>query len=82
MLNAGHITVSGAQSIGIDIQDATYAWTLESGQAEILNPNNLETEVLFAQSNAGQTVTLKLRVSSGGQEAEQSISIEHRIGAG
>ncbi|NRB39016.1 MAG: lytic polysaccharide monooxygenase [Pseudomonadales bacterium] len=77
VLDSAKITISGAQSSGFDIQDATYQWSVESGSAEIVDANALETEVIFDQSEAGQIVTLKLAVTSNGETHEQLISIEH-----
>jgi hypothetical protein len=80
VLDDASITVSGEQSAGLDIQNANYAWVVESGQATITSASSLQTEVVFDQQDAEQVVVLKLTITSGGQVAEQTISIEHNHG--
>ena len=75
--NSALITVSGAQSSGIDIQNASYQWTVTQGQAEIINANALETAVRFDKAHANQEVTLTLTVISNDQTAQQSLNISH-----
>ena len=76
------ITVSVEHTAGFDSLGASYEWFVIEGDADIVDPTALETEVTFDVSDGNQTVTLYLEIRNLGDETlEQRITIKHGLSA-
>ena len=72
------VTLSAAQSSGIDIQDVLFHWSIISGSADIISADAMSTELVFNGGDAGQIVEIQLEITTLGRTVNSAMIIEHQ----